>query len=272
MTPSIPQRLRNDDGFTLVEVLTAMTLSVVVLIAILQSLDLFTSHANHQTRLTDANEQVRSTMDDTVRDLRGASGILKADAADLVYTVPVSATETRVVRLCVDSGELYGKSTVTASPGVPASACSTNPKVATLRSTANTAFTYDGATSVAAASLSTIKNVGLTFSLDASAGGRSGSSTLKASAARRSAGTLPVTDADIDADCNEDGTAFLSLSASLPDYGPVTVTYADTGGISLGTPSGNTLTVPPTVTTVVATITDALGVTNTVTKDIECDS
>jgi len=269
--PTISQ-LRQDDGFTLVELLVAMTLSTIVLLATLQSLDAFSTEANHQTRLTDANQQVRSTMDSTVRDLRGASSILRASALDLAYTVP-ETSGTRVVRLCVDTGELYGTSTVTTgAPAAPTAACSSGAKVASLRSTINTAFTYDGATSVATAALSTIKNVGLTFSLDASAGGKTGSSTLKASAARRSAGTLPITDADLDADCNIDGTALLSLSASLPDYGALTVTYANTGGVSLGTPVGNTLTIPAGITTVVATVTDALGVTNTITKDIKCET
>ncbi|MEA2193255.1 MAG: hypothetical protein QOI73_3376 [Solirubrobacteraceae bacterium] len=270
--PMISERRRSEDGFTLVELLVAMTVSIAVLLGTLQSLDLFSSNAAQQTRVTDANDQVRATMDSTVRDLRGASAILKASASDLVYTVP-EASGTRVVRLCVDTGELYGTSTVTTgTPAVPAAACSSGSKLATLKSTASTAFTYDGATSVAASALKDVKNVGLTLSLDASAGGKTGSSTLKASAARRSSGTLPVTDADIDVDCNTSGTALLSLSASLPDYGALTVTYANSGGISLGTPSGNTLTIPAGITTVVATVTDAAGVTNTITKDIECDS
>lgn len=268
---AITERGHGEDGFTLFELLFAMTFSIVVLLATLNSFDLFASSAAQQTRQTDANEQVRATMDDTVRDLRGASGILKASASDLVYTIP-ETSGTRVERLCVDSGELFGTTSTTSTPVVPAAACSAGSKLATLRSTTNTAFTYDGAAAVATSALSTIKNVGLTFSLDATSGGRPGSSTLKASAARRSSGTLPITDADIDADCNTNGTAFLSLSASLPDYGALTVTYANTGGISLGTPSGNTLTIPAGVTTVVATVTDALGVTNTISKDIQCDS
>ena len=99
-------------------------------------------------------------------------------------------------------------------------------------STSSTAFTYDGATS--SATPATVKNVGLTFSLDASGGGKTASSTLKASAARRSAGTLPITHDDLDATCNASG-ALLSLGVSLADYGALTVTYASTGGISLGT-------------------------------------
>ena len=158
---------------------------------------------------------------------------------------------------------------MTATPAVPVTACSAGTKLATLKSTASTAFSYDGAASVATAALS-VKNIGLTLSLDAGSAKRTGSSTLKASAARRSAGILPITKEDLPVKCNPDGTAFLSLSATLPDYGPLTVTYANTGGIAIGTPGGGGVTIPTGITTVVATVTDALGVTNTITKDITC--
>ncbi len=267
--PTLSDLRDGEDGFTLVELLVAMTISTIVLFATLYSLDQFSTSAAQQTELTDANQQVRERMDSAVRDLRGASGILTATASDLVYTVPDPAG-TRVQRLCVDTGELYGTSTVTASPAVPVAACSSGTRLATLRSTANTAFSYDGAASVPTASLATIKNVGITLSLDATKGGKASSSTLKASAARRSSGSLPITAADLPAKCNPDGTAFLSLSATLADYGPLTVTYANTGGIAIGTPGGGGVTIPTGITTVVATVTNGLGVTNTITKDITC--
>jgi prepilin-type N-terminal cleavage/methylation domain-containing protein len=267
MTRAVAHMRHGEDGFTLVELLVAMTLSVVVLLATLTTFDGFSRNAARQTRVADAGDQVRRVMDRTVGDLRGASVVLRASASDLVYVVPV-ATGSRVQRLCVDSGELYSSVTVTAStPAAPAAACSTGAKVASLKSTASTAFTYDGAASAATPAL--VKNVGITLSLDASKAGKTGSSTLKASAARRSAISLPITDRDLDATCNSGG-ALLSLGVSLPDYGPLTVTYADTGGVSLGTPSGNTLQVPESVTNVVATVTNAAGITKTISKDVKC--
>ena len=258
-----------EDGFTLVELIVAMGISLIVLLATLLTFDAFTRNAAHQTRVTDASDQVRRTMDHTVADLRGASVILRASASDLVYAVPV-ATGARIQRLCVESGDLYSSATVTASaPAAPTTACSSGDKLLSLRSTTSTAFTYDGASSSASPAL--VKNVGLTLSLDATSAGKSGSSTLVASAARRSANTLPITDGDLDATCNTGG-AMLSLGVTLPEFGPLTVTYANTGGISLGTPSGNTLQIPEGITTVVATVTNALGITKTISKDVECDS
>jgi type II secretory pathway pseudopilin PulG len=265
----LAQMRGGEDGFTLVELLVAMGISIIVLLATLVTFDGFARNAAHQTRVTDAGDQVRRVMDRTVADLRTASVVLTASASDLAYAVPVTTTTSRVQRLCVDSGELYSSATVTSTPAAPGTACSSGAKVATLKSTASTAFTYDGASS--SASPSTVKNVGITLSLDASKAGKTGSSTLKASAARRASISLPLTGGDIDAVCNTGG-ALLSLGVTLPEFGPLTVTYADSGGVSLGTPSGNTLQIPEGITTVVATVTNAAGITKTISKDVECDS
>ncbi|MEJ7787072.1 MAG: prepilin-type N-terminal cleavage/methylation domain-containing protein [Solirubrobacteraceae bacterium] len=272
MTTSIHLR-DGERGFTLVELLVGVTIAMIVLLATLQSLDMFTKNAATQTRVTDANSQVRTTMDRTVDDLRGASSIVKAAATDLVYAVPINATDTRLERLCVESGYLYGTSTtVTGSTlTAPTAACSTGTMIGTLRSTTSTAFTYDGAST--SATPAKVKNVGLTVSLDASGPNTTATSTLQASAARRSAGTLPLPEGDgtVDTVCNASG-ALLSLSATVTGrFAPLTVTYANTGGISLGTPTGTTLQIPEGITTVVATITDAAGATATVRKDVECN-
>lgn len=261
-----------DAGFTLVELLVGITVSLIVLLATLTSLDAFSSNAAHQTRVTDANGQVRQVMDSTVTDLRGASLILRAAERDLVYAVPVSSTATRVERLCVDSGELYGSSNADdATPVAPAAACSAGTKIATLKSTTGTAFTYDGATTAATPGL--VKNVGLTFGLTIEQAGKTATSTLRASAARRAAtAALPIDDDDVVPTCNAAG-ALLTLSASATGsagLGPVTVTYATTGGVTIGTPVTGGIQIPEGITTVVATITDALGATNTIKKVIEC--
>ena len=50
----------------------------------------------------------------------------------------------------------------------------------------------------------------------------------------------------------------------------MTVTYANDGGVAIGTPVTGGVQIPEGITRVVATITDALGATNTIEKDIEC--
>ncbi|MEJ7826152.1 MAG: prepilin-type N-terminal cleavage/methylation domain-containing protein [Solirubrobacteraceae bacterium] len=259
-----------EEGLTLVELLVAITLSLVVLLAALQSFDVFTSNAAQQTRATDANDQVRRTMERVVNDLRGASTIVKAEATELVYRVPDSLGH-RTERLCLEADDLYGSSSVTAAApaAAPTTACSTGARLATLKSTTNTAFTYDGVSMSATPKL--VKNVGLTFSLDTSSASKPGSSsTLRASAARRSSSGLPITEDDLDTVCNADG-ALLSLSADVPNVGELTVTYANDGGIAIGIPiiTGG-WQIPEGITNVVATVTDAAGVTKTIRKGVEC--
>ncbi len=274
-----PSEIRhNEDGFTLVELVVAMGLSLIVLFATLQSFDAFSSEASRQSRLTDANDQVQAMMDRTVRDLRGASVIVVGAATNLVYSVPDSAG-VRTERICVESGQLYGFTQVTAAaPGAPTAACSTGTKLARLKSTANTAFTYDGAS--AAATPATVKNVGLTFSLDATQRGRPGSSTLKASAAvRRTAAMLPISDDDIEVGCSPAGPIVqVGIGLGLAeDVGPLTVTFTGDGGLSLtgGTIDPETgsaqVLLPAAVTGLVARITDSLGIVRAlVPKEVGC--
>lgn len=273
--PATTHICANEEGFTLVELLVAMTLSIIVLFATLDTFDAFSSNVAHQTRITDANDQVRSAMDRTVADLRGASSITKATASDLVYTVPVTSTTTSVKRVCVALGDLYAsESTVAGAPTVPTAACETGTRIASLRAGSSTAFSYDGASSVAATDLPSIKNVGLRLSLDTTRPSRPGSSTLEASAARRSAAMLPITDADINTDCQAaTNNPLLSLDAGIPNVAGLKVTYATTGGVTLGVGVGTAtvpITVPAGVTKIVATVTDALGVTTTFDKDVPC--
>lgn len=276
--PMLSHIRSSENGFTLVELLVAMTLSLIVLFATLQSLDAFSSNAAHQTRVTDANDQVRSTMDRTVADLRGASFVLKAEADDLVYAVPQTSTTTSVKRLCVSSGDLYGGATLvpsTPTPTAPPAACGTAmTRLAVLRAGSSTLFTYDGASSVSAALAKNVKNIGLKLSLGASGGGAPAGSTLEASAARRAAVPLPITDADVTTGCDPvTAQPLLSLDASIPNVAGLTVTYTATGGVTTAPVIGTTvvpITLPAGVTTVVATITDALGLTTTVTKDVSC--
>lgn len=256
-----------EDGFTLVELLTAMGISLIVLLATLQSLDLFTSNAAEQTRVTDANDQVRSTIDRVTRDMRGAAAIVRAEPDDLVYSVPDTAG-VRTERLCVDSDSLLSTRTTAGAVVVPPANC-TGTMVATLRSTTETPFTYDSVATPA--DVTKVRNVGLSLSFDASGGGRTANSTLSASVARRSAGILNLTDSDLNATCNTGG-ALLSVAASIPGVGSdLTVTYSSDGGISYQTPlSDNTYQIPRGITNVLARVTNAAGVTKIIRRDVEC--
>lgn len=261
------------DGFTLVELLVAMAVSIILLLATLGTLDAFNSSSSRQSRLIDANDQARLTMDRTVHDLRNGSTVLRALPNDLEYAVNDSPTITRYVRLCLDasSGLRREQSTSSSAPG---NSCPTivggwtGGKITTMASTNTTAsplFRYDSAT--AATAPGTVRSVGLSFSLDASGGGRSAASTLQASAFLRSqAERAPIVDdGDIQATCTPSGPLLnFGLLSNLIN-GPVTVVA---NGL---VPSGNALQLTNGVTTVTATITNALGLTTVVNKDVKCN-
>jgi type II secretory pathway pseudopilin PulG len=271
---------RDESGFTLVELLVAMTMSMLILFGVLNTLEHFSSNASHQTRITDANEQVRNAMDRVVSDLRQAATIEVADADDLVYTVTESAS-TRRERICLDdSNNLWRSTTTTSSPlaplagGAPCPIPSTGGSKITSLVAANNAsrplFEYDSATP------SSVRSVSLTVSLNAGNAGRNDISTLRASTFVRakSETALDTDDGSITTTCNSTThVPTLNLSASV---GSATVTYTDTEGNALGQGSAGTnvtlSSATPTATTVIANITSSTGLVSQLIKTLECPS
>lgn len=270
---SVIVRGGEEDGFTLIELIVAMALSMIVLFAVLTSFDQFNENTARHSKVVDASDQVRRIMGRTVMDLRGAGTLLRANATDLVYTVPASATTTRVERLCTSGNDLYGASrTVAGTPtatSVPmvTSACGSLSSYATLHTTADTSFTYDRA--VSSTTPATVRNVGMTFSLDATTKDRAASSTLRASAARRAvAGRPTVPTGAIPPRC-DGATPVLTLDVGYAGNG-ATVSYAYDGTVTAAVAAGVEVRLLSSTTSVVATITDALGATSLIRKDVSC--
>jgi len=285
MMRDLNNALRDEAGFTLVELTATLVLGLLVMFAILTTLDNFSLSASRQTRVTDANNQVRNIMDRVVSDLRQAATVEVALPNDLVYTLPDSATQTRRERLCLDdSGQLWRASLKFAPPPAApsasavavaaAGACPTPSSspvhVTNLRSrnsVTNPIFRYDTATAAS------VRTVGMTFALDAGNAHTSDITTLRASAFRRSRGeiALPVSDDNIGIVCGSSGPVLtLSTTASL---GTLAVSYATLNGDSLGTASsGTALTLPASAAsiTVVATVTSATGGVTELLKTLAC--
>ena len=270
-----PRRLSSEAGFTLVELCLVMTLSTVVLLGILGIFDNFTSNAARQTRITDANDQVRKAMDRIVSDVRQAQTVEVADPNDLVYTVRDSATGYRRERICLDSSSRLWRSSVTTAtapaPSSSGTACPTPSsdaaQVTTLlsaNSASNPLFTSDSA---AAAD---VRSIGLTFAIDAGNHGRTDVSTLRAGSFVRaqSETKLPVDGDDIETTCSDSGIPTLTLSAGV---GPLNVTYTDIDGNALGaSAAGGAVALPNGTTTVVANITAASGAISQLLKTLAC--
>lgn len=272
---TLKRRLRHEAGFTMIELMVTMVLGLLIAFAVLTTFENFTSNASRQTRVTDANNQVRNIMDRVVSDLRQAATVEVADPNDLVYTVADSPSQVRRERICLDSsGYVWRASVRTAAPPVtPISAGTACPTSGTgavhitnllsRNSVSNPIFRYDTATAT------NVRTVGMTFTLDAGNTGHNDTSTLRASAFRRAkAERAPTTsDSDITTTCGSAGP-LLTLSASL---GSASVTYATIDGTSLGTASaGTSLQLPATATSIVARITTAVGGVTEVQKDLAC--
>lgn len=275
MSKMLSSHVRSDDGFTLVELLAAMAISLIVLLATLTTLDTFSRNASQQTRITDANDQVRAVMDRVVADLRQAASIQVAGATDLVYTVTESGSAIRRERICVDSSKYLWRSTVTAaSPATIAAgtACPTAgggafkiTQLKTANSASNPLFRYDSATA------SSVRSVGLTIALDAGNGGRTDTSVLRASTFVRakSETAAPIDDDDLETTCNDSGQPTLTLSSGV---GPLSVTYTDLDGNALGSAdAGSSLTLTGAGNTVIANITSTgAGIVSQLVREISC--
>jgi prepilin-type N-terminal cleavage/methylation domain-containing protein len=278
-TPHSPSTLVREDGFTLIELLVAMLMSTIVLLGILNTLDMFSVNASRQTRVSDANDQVRKAMDRIVSDLRQAATIQVAESDDLLYTVAESATVTRSERICLDtSNRLWRTSTTTAQNAsaitgggqcpLPSSGGVKITPLAAANTASNPLFRYDSA---AAAS---VRSVGITVALNAGNGGRTDVSTLRASTFVRakSETAAPVTGANISTACNSSSAVpTLTLSSTV---GSATVKYTDTEGNVLGSGSaGSAVTLSsatPTATTVIAYVTTSTGLISQLVKTLEC--
>lgn len=103
-------RLRDEDGFTLAEVLIAMVLMLVVMGATLTTLDSFRSRQKLDERRTDAQERLRRGVDQLERQLRNLAtpsntvkSINRAGSQDIIFQT--ADPQKRWVRYCIDPAD-----------------------------------------------------------------------------------------------------------------------------------------------------------------------
>lgn len=131
-------RLRTEDGFSLPEVLIAMTILLLVMAATLASLDSFRTRQRLDDRRSEAQENLRRGIDHLERQLRNLAtpatsvkSIYRAGALDLIFQTADPAK--RWVRYCIDPSDpniatgrsnlLYQVSSVAASVPPTGTAC-----------------------------------------------------------------------------------------------------------------------------------------------------
>jgi hypothetical protein len=130
-------RLRDDSGFTLMELLVSMTLMMIIVGATLTVLEMVQRQSADATVRVDSRDQIRTTLDRLIKPLRGAvetsAGMVEyVSATEIVWqsvgaTVPAAgatnATGMQRNRLCLDTGTgklyLQTKSWTTTAPALP---------------------------------------------------------------------------------------------------------------------------------------------------------
>lgn len=285
-------RWQAEDGVTLPEVLVVMVISLVVLTATLGSFERFNAGAADTTRLTQAQETGRTQVEALDRVLRGAAPATGASDAvlrpgtpgggaasgnDLVVTTAnwpgssATSTEVRQVRYCLAADKSLYREVATVGTSLAAASCPATTGATELvdgivaNGTGEPLFTVD----------STRRSVGIDLKLRPGGRDERVASIRSAAYLRSYAGRAPnLGPGDISATpCTPSGSSLLTLGASA-DLGPLDVVWNvvnanGTTGVQLGT--GTDLqVVAATPLTVSATITNALGLKQVLTRTVTC--
>ncbi|MGH2897542.1 MAG: PulJ/GspJ family protein, partial [Solirubrobacteraceae bacterium] len=225
--------LRREDGFTLVELLIAMSITLVLLFAALTSFDAFNTGAASTTRQTNAEDAARTTVNRIVGVLRNAGAptpvsgaqpatVITSQGNDLVFRTTAWPGEseldtgTHVGRMCLDTTThvlwFDGLRSGAAGPTSPGSACPsaaagwTHQPLATkiVNTAAQPVFRYGAATPV--------RSVGISLRTESGTVARTRPLALHSGGALRGALAPQVTPGDISNGGCESGKALLTLN------------------------------------------------------------
>jgi prepilin-type N-terminal cleavage/methylation domain-containing protein len=290
MTPRRGHRLAAEDGFTLTELLVTMTISVVVLLATLGTLDAFNSGVAENNRLTDATDTARRQVASMVGLLRDAGAptpvtgaqpatILQAGVNDLVFLSRswpgesgVGATANHVERFCLNTTTrtlwFDGLKAGTSGSATPGSACPstasgwTSRVVASnvLNTAANPLFVYGSAP---------VRTVSLNLSLQSGTTQKSRPLELRSGGTLRGALAPQLGAGDITIGSCESGRALLTLNLGAAGASANGVKVSAPNGIPVG-PGKILVPATSTPTSVPLTITNLLGLQTLLTKSVSC--
>jgi type II secretory pathway pseudopilin PulG len=291
MTRRHPQRLASEEGFTLVELLVAMTVSIIVLLATLGALDAFNNGVAVNNRLTDASDTARREIAEMVRVLRDGGAptpvsggqpatVVQAGANDLVFLSRswpgesgIGSTSNHVERYCLNTTTrtlwFDGLKAGTSGSATPGAACPsaasgwTSSAIATnvLNSVADPVFVYGAG--------SPVRSVAVKVRLEGGTALKSRPIELRSGATLRGALAPQLSATDIVVAPCDGGKALLSLSVGAGG--------ATANGAKLSAPNGipagaGQILVAATSTpaNIVITITNLLGLQTLLTKSVSC--
>ena len=281
-------RVRDESGFTLVELLLTTVIAMVILLATLSAFDAFGTATARNDKLTEGQDQARlrmGQMTDVIRDARPAgtatSAIQLAGANDLVMSTidwpgeGATTSAAHLVRYCVDAATrtlyfdgLKTPATGTVNPGAscPSTATGWTHSALIKNAVGNTSalplFRYDSATA------SAVRTVAMDLRIDAGTSSAPKTIALRTAAFLRTfTGSAPaLTVGDLYVTCNPDHTALLGLTAGFDSSGnPLTASYQTAAGVPLG--SGAVTLATSAQGNITVTITNVLGLSQVLTKN-----
>jgi type II secretory pathway pseudopilin PulG len=291
MTLRHPHRLASEEGFTLVELLVAMTVSIIVLLATLGALDAFNNGVAVNNRLTDASDTARREVAEMIRVLRDGGAptpvsgsqpatVVQAGANDLVFLSRswpgesgTGSTSNHVERYCLNTTTrtlwFDGLKAGTSGSATPGAACPsaasgwTSSAIATnvLNSVADPVFVYGAG--------SPVRSVAVKVRLEGGTALKSRPIELRSGATLRGALAPQLSPTDIVVAPCDGGKALLSLSVGAGG--------ATANGAKLSAPNGIPagagqilIAATSTPANIVITITNLLGLQTLLTKSVSC--
>lgn len=288
MRHTIFQHSSDERGFTLIEILVAMTIGLLIAFSALTAFDSFGRGASSNNRLTDAEDNGRRDVASMVRILRDAGSpapvsgtipptVIRAAGNDLVFVSTSwpneSATSTGGInteRLCLDTSAktiwFQGKRGDAGASDPGASCPSASSGWTTIPISRNVANT--NALPVFRLGASPVRSVGISLRTDAGTTASSRDLNLNSGSTLRGALPPAVTSGDVTVTCNSDGSgkALLSLGANTG----LKLATNLTGAITAGPGQVLVSVASHATTTVQLTVTNALGLQTLLFKDVTC--
>jgi type II secretory pathway pseudopilin PulG len=292
-------RLRQESGFTLMEVMVAATLLIIVIGATLGTMTEFDTQTRANQLQNEAQETARNAVDQVARELRNTGvgtpsapqGVRKSSPFDLVFqtvktTMPAGSANSynlKFVRYCLDysvatNEKLYRQDytwTSASVPAVPSTASCPDPGWSNTTIVADQLYNNaNGNTRALFTPNATLTRVGITAYVNANRGGASNQpvreSRLDTAVALRNQDAAPH--ASFTAVATGNGHLILNASdSSDPDNDPLNYAWAY-DGTTIPSATGVTLDYQPTPFsgshTVTLTVTDPSGVTDTSTQTV----
>lgn len=286
---SISRSLADERGFTLVELLTAMTIGLLIAFSALTAFETFDRGAAANSRITDAEDNGRRNVANMVSLLRDAGApapssatvpqtVVRALPNDVVFkstswpgesATGLAGTATHIERLCLDTSTktvwFDGLRSGTTGPTDPGASCPSTASGWTHSPMARNVANTD-ALPLFRIGASPVRSIGIQLRTEHGTVTTARSLLLNSGGTMRGALPPEVDTGDITHTCNYDGSGKALLSLT----GDADLTLTATGAVSV---AANKILVTVTAhatTQVAVTVTNALGLQTLLFKDVTC--